>query len=191
MEKHQIDSSFIRKEYHSYSYYLQSFQNNDEIRITIQNQDLYVLPSKSLLYIEGFVTKENSTVSLSVNLQNNCVAQMFDEIRYELNGIEIDRTRNLGVTSEIKNYVSLNTNESESLVNAEWDATNTDYLSLLSGYFNFCVPLKILLGFAEDFDKIIANAKHDLILLRSKDDKQVLESIIASKVCKLSILNTT
>ena len=30
---------------------------------------------------------------------------MFDEIRYELNGVEIDRNRNVGITSTIKNYV--------------------------------------------------------------------------------------
>jgi len=34
---------------------------------------------------------------------------MFDEIRYELNGVEIDRNRNIGITSTIKNYVSLMT----------------------------------------------------------------------------------
>jgi len=32
---------------------------------------------------------------------------MFDEIRYELNGVEIDRNRNVGITNTIKNYVSL------------------------------------------------------------------------------------
>jgi len=32
---------------------------------------------------------------------------MFHEIRYELNGVDIDRNRNVGITSIIKNYVSL------------------------------------------------------------------------------------
>ncbi|KYN28568.1 hypothetical protein ALC57_02009 [Trachymyrmex cornetzi] len=32
---------------------------------------------------------------------------MFDEIRYELNGVEIDHNRIVGITSTIKNYVSL------------------------------------------------------------------------------------
>jgi len=34
---------------------------------------------------------------------NNCVAFMFDEIRYELNDVEIDR--NWNITSMLKNYV--------------------------------------------------------------------------------------
>jgi len=29
-------------------------------------------------------------------LGNNCVAFMLDEIRYELNGVEIERNRNVG-----------------------------------------------------------------------------------------------
>jgi len=32
---------------------------------------------------------------------------MFDEIQYELNGVEIDCNRNVGITSTIKNHVSL------------------------------------------------------------------------------------
>ncbi|XP_059221617.1 uncharacterized protein LOC131996180 [Stomoxys calcitrans] len=191
LQKPQFDNAIIRKEYHSYISYLQSFQNNDEIRISIQNQDLYVVPGESFLYIEGFATKADSTVSASIKLLNNCIAHLFDEIRYELNGIEIDRTRHLGIATEIKNYVSLNESESRNLVNAGWAPSNTDDLTLVSGYFNFCVPLKMLLGFAEDFDKIIVNAKHELILLRSKDDTNVLKSIISSETCKLSILNIT
>jgi len=31
---------------------------------------------------------------------------MFDEIPYELNGVEIDRNRNVGIINSIKNYVS-------------------------------------------------------------------------------------
>lgn len=43
-EKTYSDESISKKEYHTYSPYQQSFKANDEIRITIQNQDLYVLP---------------------------------------------------------------------------------------------------------------------------------------------------
>lgn len=191
LQKPRIDSSIIKKEYHSYTSYLQSFKNNDEIRIAIQNQDLYVLPNESLLYIEGLATKEDGNAFASLNLLNNCMAHLFDEIRYELNGVEIDRTRHLGIATEFKNYVSLSKSESDNLLNAGWSPLSTDDLKLANGYFNFCVPLKLLLGFAEDFNKIIVNSKHELILLRSKDDKQVLKSIISTDKVKLSILNIT
>jgi len=32
---------------------------------------------------------------------------MFDKIRYELNGVEIDRNRNVSIISTLKNYVSM------------------------------------------------------------------------------------
>ncbi|XP_046803829.1 uncharacterized protein LOC111687407 [Lucilia cuprina] len=191
LQKPQFDNSIIKKEYHSYTSYLQSYKNNDEIRISIQNQDLYVLPHESFIYVEGFATKEDSTISTNIRLLNNCIAHLFDEIRYELNGVEIDRTRHLGITTEIKNYVSLNKSESENLLNAGWAPSNIDDLTLVSGYFNFCLPLKLLLGFAEDFNKIIVNSKHELILLRSKDDKQVLKSTVSTENIKLSIQNIT
>ena len=45
-QKPLYDESIVKKEYHSYSSYLNSFKNNDEIRISIQNQDLLICSSK-------------------------------------------------------------------------------------------------------------------------------------------------
>lgn len=39
-----------------------------------------------------------------------------------------------------------------------------------AGYINFCIPLRSIFGFAEDFRKILMNMKHELILLRSRTD---------------------
>jgi len=77
-----------------------------EIRISIQQQDLYTL-CKSFLYIEGKLTVKKRNDKSQTMHGNNCVALMFDEIRYELNGVETDCNRNVGITSIIKNYVSL------------------------------------------------------------------------------------
>jgi len=38
------------------------------------------------------------------------------------------------------------------------------------------VPLNLLLGFAEDYNKILLNGKHALILLRGKDNENVHKS---------------
>lgn len=51
-----------KKEYHSYSPYLQSLKNNDEVRITIQNQDLYALPHESYLNINGWIALANNVI---------------------------------------------------------------------------------------------------------------------------------
>lgn len=184
-EKPLSDDDIVKRDYHSYVPYIQSFKNNDEIRISIQNQDLYILPSESYLYIEGNLKKANGEVSNNARLRNNCVGYIFDEIRYELNGIEIDRTRYLGITSKIKNYISLNTSESNMMSNAGW-GTDGD---ISSSTFNFCVPLNRLLGFAEDFRKILCNSKHDLILLRSANDINACYSTEKEEDIRLTITN--
>ncbi|KYQ47745.1 hypothetical protein ALC60_13219 [Trachymyrmex zeteki] len=135
------------------------FGYSDKIRIPIQQQDLYTLPYESFLYVEGKLTKKRVIEGANVVLENNCIAFLFDEIRYELNGVEIDRNRNVGITSTLKNYVTVS-DKSVILRNASWDAQTT-----AAGYFNFCVPLYVLLGFCEDYRRVVINAPHGLILI--------------------------
>ena len=45
---------------------------------------------------------------------------MFCEIRYELNGIEIYRNKNVGITSLMKTIVSFSLSQENSLENARW-----------------------------------------------------------------------
>ena len=92
-----FDNRITKIELHTYNPYANTtFDNNDEITIHIQQQDLYTLPSESFLYVEGrgTLTAQDAigpATSATAVLDNNCVAFMFDEIRYELNGVEIDR----------------------------------------------------------------------------------------------------
>lgn len=172
----KYDNSISKLEYHSYSPFLNSFNNGDEIRISIQHQDLYLLISESFIYIEGRLLKDDNTVSATTLLANNSMAYLFEAIRYEMNGVEIDYNKNVGHTSLLKNYVSLTENESKMLINAGWAPDNN--IALENGYFNFCVPLKMLLGFAEDYKKVIVNAKHELILTRSRTDSNAIISAV-------------
>ena len=168
------DNSITKVEYHSYAPFINTFENNNEIRISIQHQDLYLLPSDSFIYIEGSLTKSDGTATASGRLVNNVVPFLFEEIRYELNGVEIDRNRNMGYTSTIKNFLSLNEAESNSLMNAGWSERPS--ITTTDGHFNFCVPLKMLLGFAEDYTKIIIGCKHELILIRARSDTNAVVS---------------
>ncbi|XP_044740089.1 uncharacterized protein LOC123301416 [Chrysoperla carnea] len=98
-----FDESITKIEYHSYSPFLSTFNNSDEIRICIQNQNLNILTCESFLYIEGTVKKvSDNTLSATAKLR--------------------------------------------------------------------------ILGFAEDYTKIIPNVKHELILNRARND---LNSIIS------------
>lgn len=175
-------------EYHAYTPFTNSFGYNDEIRIVIQNQDLYVLPHKSYIYIEGTVnsvlpaaaaagateaeTAAANRARVVPSLVNNAAAFLFDEIRYELNGFQIDACKNVGITSTLKGYVSFTPYDLTRMENTSWNKDSNTQIT--AGHISFCMPLKNIFGFAEDYQNILMNAKHELILLRSRNDLNAL-----------------
>lgn len=180
------DENITNSQWHSYSPFLNSFQNSDIIRIAIQNQNINILPATSLLYIEGILSKSGDAAAVTkTKLINNAAAFLFDEIRYEINGKEIDHNRNVGITSCLKNYISLNANESSALYNASWSPSSS--IDLKGFYFNFCIPLKRLLGFAEDYLNIIPNARHEIILTRARNDNNALITTDEGEKPKITI----
>nr|XP_012232163.1 PREDICTED: uncharacterized protein LOC105677860 [Linepithema humile] len=204
-----FDKRIVKYEMHTYNPYANTtLEHSDEIQIPIQQQDLYTLPCESFLYIERkLVTNPTDKARDNVCIMgNNCVAFMFDEMRYELDGVEIDRNRNVGITSTIKNYILLTTEKSKTLKYASW---NPNGYPLIDGYFNFCIPLNTLLGFCEDYKRVVINARHELVLIHSRNDNNCLIArtstnpmiellkiqwrmphVVLSEVNKLSLLRT-
>ncbi|XP_052746991.1 uncharacterized protein LOC112057287 [Bicyclus anynana] len=175
----EFDNSIESYEIHTYNPYNNSFNENDEIRIPIHQQDIYVLPSASSIYIEGNVSvthkdQAGKVEKKSVDFSNNAFAFLFQDIRYEINGVEIDRVRNAGITTTIKSYISMNSGESKAAAVWGW---GIEGFKNQTGSFNALIPLNKILGFAEDYDKIIINCKHELILNRGSTN---LNSIIMS-----------
>ena len=84
----------------------------------------------------------------------------------ELNGVEIDCNRNVGIINIIKKYVSLTYDKSLIALNAGWNIRSDTE----EGHFNFCVPLNMLLSFCEDYKHVIVNARHELILIISRNN---------------------
>ena len=82
-EEPVFDDRIVKIETHTYNPFANTtFGYSDEIRIPIQQQDLYTLPYESFLYIEGELRINHPVAGSNVALGNNCVAFMFDEIRY-------------------------------------------------------------------------------------------------------------
>ena len=69
--------------------------NGPEIRIQILNEDIWTLPCKSFLYIEGQlldrVTNQPYPVNSLVSLQNNAMMYLFSEARYHIGDHEVER----------------------------------------------------------------------------------------------------
>lgn len=183
-ERAVFDNAIVNADKHTHQPYANStFKNNDVIRIPIENEDVYTLPWDSVIYIEGRLLKADGTVSATAKFVNNGVLHLFDEIRYEIGGKVIDRVRNPGIATTLKSYVSYNLNESLRLQNAGWlpPKLNNETVQLhpvsitnKDGYFNVCIPLRMVLGFGEDFRKILLNVKQELVLIRSSIDRNAI-----------------
>lgn len=186
-EKFLVDNSIVNSELHTHQPYTTRFNNNDEIRIPIQ-EDMCTLPCMSHIYIEGKVLKEDNKPSKTARFINNGLAHLFSEIRYELNGVVVDSLSRTGVASTMKGYVSFNPNESVRYQNAGWfPGDENKIIDVTSGNFNVCIPLRMLLGFAENYSRVILNIRQELVLIRSNSDKDALYNTVSTENLKVVI----
>jgi len=162
-------------EYHTHQPYAStSYNNNDEIRIPILQQDIITAPFDSSIVITGKVeAKKADDVAQDVSFINNAIAFLFEEVRYEINGKEIDRTRNVGITTTLKQLCSIREEETKVLKNACWFGPGT--VEKVTN-FGYSVPLKHLLGSMEDYRRVLVNVKQELVLLRAVTDVNAVQT---------------
>lgn len=182
-----FDETIISLEYHTYyPYASSSFKNNHEIRIPIQNQDVYTLPSRSFLTVEGTFHADdhetNFTQAQNVLFHTNGVAFLFSDIRYEINGVMIDQTRNPGTAGCMKGYCSIPKSELNNYTGFQC----TTILNKEQGIWKAEVPLAILLGFAEDYKKIMLNVRQELVLIRANVNLNAYGTNVPASVLKIT-----
>lgn len=157
------DGAIAKKQFHTYTPYTTSFNLNDEVRIAIQSQDLFLLPSESYIYLEIEVERKagNDYAQVDGNWTSNMAAYLFSEMRYEINNIEIDRIKNPGTTGNMKKYTA------DSHLNGRNNVMQSYYINhnLAAQKYSFMISLNQLFGFCDDYKKIIMNAKHELVMV--------------------------
>ena len=171
-----FDDSISSYEYHVHQPYAASnFNNNDKIRIIIQNQEHYLLPCRSLIHVQGKLVKPNGAQVTKTKLVNNAICHLFSEIRYIFSTEVIDDCKNPGITSLMKGYPSVTPNNVVSLEKGGWlhDEANQS-IEDANGNFDIIMPLKLLFGFSEDYERIVVYMKHELILVRSNNDTNAI-----------------
>lgn len=176
------ENIITNQQFHTYSPYSQSFENNDEVRITIQS-DLIVLPSQSYLYID-FSAAKNDGAPFGEDeaiFAYNFTAHMFSEMRYELNGIEVDRNKSPGITTTMKCLLACKSEDERSYVVFNEFSTK----SITAGKYRMVIPLRFLFGFCDDFRKVILKCKHELILVRSRTNERMYQA--NADILKLTI----
>lgn len=184
LSKPLYDNSITRYQIHTHQPYIVSALGpSDEIRIPVQQQELYTNISDSFLYIEGKITKGFSAenVTAPTELVTNPFAFLFEEIRYELNGQVIDKCRNLGIASTMKGYATYSLAEAKSYWNYGATFLNDD------GSFSASIPLRSLLGFPDHYNKILLKSRHELVLLRAKNDDAFFLSQTATVAPKVEL----
>ena len=171
--------------------------SGQDIRLTIETQDIFTYPSESFLIIEGRLLKaDNNSYGNNdlITLTNNGIMHLFKHIRYDLSGQEIENIMNVGQATTMLGLLKYPDDFSKSKgLNQLWykdttdsaDDDNNGFLLRRSfiirspqpkGSFSFKIPLKHIFGFCEDYDKVVYGLKHNLTLTRNDDNDAIFKS---------------
>ena len=177
-----------------------------DIRITIETQDIFTHPSESYLIITGQLLKADGTPYNAANritLANNGIMYLFKRIRYELSGQEIENIINVGQATTMLGLLKYPDDFSKSKglnqlwykdtknttavegnnlnvgfkIRRDYIFGNTDGVAANVGKFSFRIPLKHIFGFCEDYDKIVYGLKHTLTLTRDNDNTAIFKFV--------------
>ena len=171
--------------------------SGQDIRLTIETQDIFTHPSESYLIIEGRLLRDNNNSYGNndlVSITNNGMMYLFKRIRYDLSGQEIESlihpgqaTTMLGLLkypddfSKSKGLNQLwykDTTPNAEEANTGWEVRRRQIIrnSDPKGTFSFKIPLKHIFGFCEDYDKVVYGLKHNLTLTRNNDDDAIFRA---------------
>lgn len=168
-------------------------QPHSDIRIIIQNQDQFILPHESYLYLECKLEKEDGTSynnrTDDITVVNNALAYLFERISYELGGKEVEGYSNVGVATTMKGILTYPAEYSEGTLFI-WKKDNSEdnsgsaakarknmiFQQNNTGHFSAILPLKHLFGFCEYYRKVIYGLQHTLILRRNYDADAIFKS---------------
>ena len=113
-----------------------------DIRLTIETQDIFTHPSESYLIIKGRLLKADGTPYAHANrvtLANNGIMHLFKRIRYDLSGQEIENIMNVGQATTMLGWLKYPDDFSKSKgLNQLWykDTKNTVVLDPANANFN-------------------------------------------------------
>ena len=194
------DNSIDRYEEYEYGTIVGTNLNSfgSDIRLTIQNQDIFMHPSKSFLIIEGQLVRnvdgnEYAAGDL-ITLTNNGIMHLFKCIQYDLSGHVTEKLNFPGQATTMLGLLKYPDDFSKSKgLNQLWykDTTvnannNNAGFSIRRSYiivnayprgtFSFKIPLKHIFGFCEDYVKVVYGFQHNLTLTRNNDNEAIFKT---------------
>ena len=186
--------------------------SGQDIRLTIETQDIFTHPSESFLIIEGKLSKKaDDTVYANddrITLTNSGLMHLFKRIRYDLSGQEIESVVHPGQATTMLGLLKYPDDFSKSKgLNQLWykdtatgavlDGAGTNLgfkirhehiikSSDPRGRFSFRIPLKHIFGFCEYYDKVVYGLKHTVTLTRNNDNDAIFRAVAAEGQIMLS-----
>ena len=129
-----------------------------DIRITIETQDIFTHPSESYLIVDGKLIKADGTVydrANAITLANNGIMHLFKRIRYDLSGQEIENIMNVGQATTMLGLLKYPDDFSKSKgLNQLWykDTKNSTIMDKDNANFNagFKIRHDYIFGSADD-----------------------------------------
>jgi len=194
-----VDESIERYEFHEYEPVTGTTLNSaGEIRINIEQQDLFTQPSEAYLLFEGRLTKADDTAYANADaiaLTNNGLMYLFSQISYQLSNQDIETVFHPGQATTMLGLLNYPEDFSRAQgLNQLWqkDTTSTAVIADNAGFkarqacliqkpttkgtFSFVVPLKHIFGFCDNYDKVVYGFKHTLTLVRKADDDAIFRA---------------
>lgn len=194
-----VDEGIERYEFHEYEPVARTnLTSAGEIRISVEQQDLFTLPSEAYLMFEGRLTKANGTAYANadaVSLTNNGLMFLFSQISYQLSNQDVETVFHPGQATTMLGMLKYpNDFQLAQGLNQLWykDSHTTAVIAdnlgfavrqayliqkpAAKGTFSFIVPLKHIFGFCDDYNKIVYGFKHTLTLVRKSDDDAIFRA---------------
>ena len=197
-----IDETTEEYEYFEYSpdsETLESLNGIREIRFNVEALSTFIHPHKSFLYFEGQILRTDDirfTDNDNVTLANDGIMHLFSEMKYSINGQPIEDILNPAISSLMLGLLRYpdDFSKSKGLMQC-WFKDNRngglvidnnnigrgerrklffDMVNIANkGNFSFCIPLKHIFGFCDDYDKVMYGVNHGLSLFRKSDDTAI------------------
>ena len=105
----KIDESIEKYEFHEYTPGKINLDSSGPITISLEAQDIFTHPSESFLLVEGNLLKVDGTTYADADqiaLCNNGIMHMFEYIKYQLSGQEIENINYVGQATTMLGLLS-------------------------------------------------------------------------------------
>jgi hypothetical protein len=199
-----IDNGILRYEYHGYEPEPGNGLNRTgEIKMHITCKDTTVHPGGSYLLVEGILKKMATYAAADkVTIVNNGIMYLFSSIKRQLSEKTIEEVNHPGQATTMLGLLKYSRGFAKAQgLNQLWCKDTLDELiaenqgyntrqsyvistPTVRGSFSVGIPLSHIFGFEDDYDKVVYEFKHSLILVRASDNDAIIRDggVAAGKV---------